>query len=461
MDIKLYNTLTREAEIFVPIQKDIVLLYTCGPTVYNFPQIGNYRAYIFSDILKRVLMINGYNVNHVMNITDIDDKTIRDSQKNNISLAEFTEFYTQEFFKDRDMLNIIPANTYPRATEYVKEMLEIIDRLLKTNTAYQAEDGSIYFKINTFPEYGKLSHIELNNLETNASGRVKSDEYEKDNVSDFALWKAWDESDGPVKWDPSDILGKKSNIPSGRPGWHIECSAMSMSNLGETIDLHTGGIDNMFPHHENEIAQSESYTSKTFVKYWMHNAWLLVDGKKMSKSAGNFYTLRDLIDRRFNPIAFRYLALVTHYRTPFNFTFDSLIAAQKTLDKLHRFIDSISITGKINTDYKDKFMKSINNDLGVPEALGILWTLVSNKQITDEDKKATILYFDEVFGLGLSSPTIQKEEIIPEEILLLVKERENARNQKNWQLADALRIQIQDKGFDIKDTSNGQEIIKL
>ncbi|MBP6931102.1 MAG: cysteine--tRNA ligase, partial [Candidatus Pacebacteria bacterium] len=295
MPLKLKNTLTKTEEVFEPINKDSVSLYTCGPTVYNYPHIGNYRAYIFGDILKRTLSYLGYNVKHIMNITDIDDKTIRDSIAEGKTLAEFTEFYTQEFYKDIEAIHIVRAEKYTKATDYIDEMVKMIETLIEKGFAYKGDDGSVYFDIAKDTEYGKLSHFTLSDLKENAKGRMSADEYDKENAQDFALWKAWDENDGEVFWETS--LGK------GRPGWHIECSAMSIAELGDHIDIHTGGVDNMFPHHENEIAQSECATGHQFVKYWMHNEHLMVDGKKMSKSAGNFYTLRDIEKLGITPMA--------------------------------------------------------------------------------------------------------------------------------------------------------------
>src|SRR3989344_1824801 len=267
--IHLYNTLTRKKEEFSPINKNEVRMYTCGPTVYNYPHIGNYRAYIFADILKRVFAYNGFKVHQIINLTDVDDKTIRESQKEGKSLKEFTEFYTEEFFKDIKTLHILNPTKFTKATDYIDEMVEIIKKLLEKRLAYKSDDGSIYFDIKKFQNYGQLSGIVLEEQRQNASGRITSDEYDKENVEDFALWKAWDEKDGDVFWD--------TDFGRGRPGWHIECSAMSMSALGEELDIHTGGVDNIFPHHENEIAQSEGATGKKFVRYWMHNEWVLVD----------------------------------------------------------------------------------------------------------------------------------------------------------------------------------------
>ncbi|MBP6060893.1 MAG: cysteine--tRNA ligase, partial [Candidatus Pacebacteria bacterium] len=292
--IYLHNTLSRAKEEFTPIDEKEVRMYSCGPTVYNYPHIGNYRAYIFADTLKRVLSYGGYRVKHIMNLTDVDDKTIRNSQKENRTLKEFTEFYTEAFFKDIKSLNILPPTKFTKATDYVDEMVEMIKKLLENRLAYKSDDGSIYFDIKQFPNYGKLSGVVLEKQKENASGRIISDEYDKENAQDFALWKAWDEEDGEVFWD--------TEFGRGRPGWHIECSAMSISNLGQELDIHTGGVDNIFPHHENEIAQSEGATGKQFVKYWMHNEWVLVDQKKMAKSANNFYTLKDITDRGISPV---------------------------------------------------------------------------------------------------------------------------------------------------------------
>ncbi len=452
MKIQFYNTLTRKKEIFTPIKPNIASLYTCGPTVYNFPHIGNYRAYLFADILRRTLQYNNYEVIHVMNITDIDDKTIRDSQKENKTLKEFTEFYTLEFFKDRDVLNIIPAKKYTKATDYVSEMVKIIETLLEKGFAYKADDGSVYFNIKKDKEYGKLSHLNIGELEANASGRIKSDEYEKENAQDFALWKVWDESDGNVFWETS--LGK------GRPGWHIECSAMSMANLGETIDIHTGGRDNMFPHHENEIAQSECATGKEFVHYWLHNEWLLVEGKKMAKSAGNFYTLRNIIERKISPLAYRFWLLMAHYRTPSNFSWEALEGTENALKRLYRlFLDLGSDTGgHINEEYKGRFMTAVNNDLNTPEALTVLWDLIGNNDISKADRKATVLDFDRVLGLGLDK---LQEGTLPEDVIALAKARDNARIAKDWLKSDTIRDQLISMGYEVSDSSEGTKVRKI
>ena len=451
MALNIFNSLTRQKEQFEPTNVAIVGLYTCGPTVYNYAHIGNYRAYVFSDMLKRYLKYSGYEVNHVMNITDVDDKTIRESQKENKSLKEFTEFYTEALFKDRDSLNIIPASIYTKATEYIPQMVKIIETLLEKGYAYKTPDGSVYFNIHKDKEYGKLSHFNLNDLKENAEGRLKKDEYEKENAQDFALWKAYDENDGEVFWETS--LGK------GRPGWHIECSAMSMDKLGESFDIHTGGVDLMFPHHENEIAQSECSTGKSFVKYWMHNEHLLVDGKKMSKSLGNFYTLRDIMEKGINPLAYRYWLYTGHYRTKINFTMDGVLGSQTALFKLYNIYKSLGESiGNVNEEYISKFKEAMDDDLNTSIAISLLWELVKDTKITNEDKKATLLNFDKVLGFGLDK--IQ-EDIIPEEIEKLSKEREQSRLDKDWKKSDELRDKIKSLGYEIKDTDIGTEISKI
>ncbi len=449
--ISLYNTLTREKEDFSPIEKDEVKMYTCGPTVYGFPHIGNYRAYVFADTLKRVLTYNGYKVKHVMNLTDIDDKTIRESQKEGKSLKEFTEFYSEEFFKDIKSLNIINPAKFTKATEYVNEMVEIIKKLEKNDIAYKSQDGSVYFSIKKFKEYGKLSRLDLDNQKENAGGRIDTDEYDKDNVQDFALWKAWDEKDGDVFWETD--LGK------GRPGWHIECSAMSMSNLGEELDIHTGGVDNIFPHHENDIAQSEGATGKQFVRYWLHNEWVLVDQKKMAKSLNNFYTLRDLMKRDIDPLSYRFWLLMASYRTRVNFIWEAIEGAETALKRLYGlYLELGDGAGKVNDEYKEKFTEFVNDDLNTPRALSLLWDLIKDDNVSPADKKATILDFDKVLGLGFAD---LKEEIIPEEVMTLVNEREQARAAKDFKKSDELRDKINSLGYEVKDTSEGQKVSKI
>ncbi len=451
MALKFYNTLTREKEIFSPIDKNEVKMYSCGPTVYNYPHIGNYRAYIFADTLKRVLLYEGFKVKNIMNLTDIDDKTILNSQKENKTLKEFTEFYTEEFFKVIKSLNILGPTKFTKATDYIDQMVNIIKKLIENGLAYKSADNSIYFDIKKFKNYGKLSHLVLENQKENASGRIKTDEYEKDNVQDFALWKAWDEKDGNVFWE--NDLGK------GRPGWHIECSAMSMTNLGEQIDIHTGGVDNIFPHHENEIAQSEGATGKQFVKYWMHNEWVLVDQKKMAKSFNNFYTLEDIVKRNINPISYRFWLLMANYRTRVNFVWEALEGAEIALKRLYKlYIELGNELGKPEPKYQKMFKEYLEDDLDTPRALSLVWDLIKDTNVSPADKKATILDFDKVLGLGFEN---LKEETIPKEIVKLAEEREQARKNKDFKKSDELREKINSLGYEIKDSSESYKISKI
>ena len=330
MALQFFNTLTRRKEDFVPLDPagKRVGMYTCGPTVYNYVHIGNLRAFMFEDLLRRYLEYKGFDVKHVMNITDVEDKIIRAVRESGKTLRDLTDLYAQEFFRDLNTLNIKHAHAVPRATDAIPDMVKMIESLVASKHAYVAEDKCVYFSIKSFKDYGKLAHLDLDNLQSGA--RVAQDEYDKEHAADFALWKAWDEKDGAVKWP--------SPWGDGRPGWHIECSAMSMKHLGETFDIHCGGEDLIFPHHEDEIAQSESVTGKPFVRYWVHNAHLLVEGKKMSKSLGNFYTLRDLLAKGWTGREIRYALIGAHYREQLNFTFDGLQAARSALQRIDEFL---------------------------------------------------------------------------------------------------------------------------
>lgn len=448
MALKLFNTLGRRWEVFTPIDASEVKIYSCGPTVYDYPHLGNYRAYLAADILKRALIYNGYKVKQVMNITDVDDKTIKNAQAAGKSLSEFTNFYTQAFFRDRDTLNILPATIYTKASDYIPQMVKLIEELLAKNYAYKTTEGNVYFSIQSYAEYGQLAQVKPGNLETNAAGRLNlNDEYEKESVQDFALWKAWTSEDGEVYWETS--LGK------GRPGWHIECSAMSMENLGQHFDIHTGGVDNIFPHHENEIAQSQCATGHQFVNYWLHNEWLLVEGKKMAKSAGNFYTLRDILEKGYSPLAYRYLTLTTHYRKPLNFTWESLSAAQTALTRLQDKLLEIEEGGEVDKNYNKKFTEALAEDLNAPQALSILWEVMNDKLLSPANQKATALKFDEVLGLDLAK--VKKLEV-PEEVKKLLAEREEARQSKDFARADQLRAQIDSLGYSLDDTPSGPKL---
>ena len=461
-NICLFNTLTRKKETFTPLVPGKVKMYTCGPTVYDYAHIGNYRAFLFEDLLKRWLTHRGFNVTHIMNITDIDDKTIKGSQKQQIPLKQFTDFYIQAFFEDIKTLNIQPADNYPRATDHIPEMINLIKTLITKGYAYKGEDNSIYFAINKFPPYGQLSKIKTTELK--AGARVNQDEYTKEEAQDFALWKAYTPEDGNVFWQTD--LGK------GRPGWHIECSAMSMKYLGETFDIHCGGVDNMFPHHENEIAQSEAATGKKFVNYWLHNEHLLVEGKKMAKRFGNFFTLRDLLAKGYDPIAIRYLLMSTHYRQQFNFTFEGLESAKGAVDRLRNFTRRLHDVDNKN-DSKGTvavqiqkleacFGGSLDNDLDIGTALASLFDFVreiNNLLDTDTINKqeaadvgGLMTQIDEIIGV---IGKVEVEEALPADIEALVQKREEARFAKNWKEADAIRTQLKTMGIVLEDTSQG------
>jgi cysteinyl-tRNA synthetase len=331
MLLQLVNTETRQKATVSPLDGKTVRLYTCGPTVYDYAHIGNFRTFIFEDLLRRAILFFGMSVKHVMNLTDVDDKTIRGALKQKMSLDEFTNIYKKAFFDDLKTLNILPADVYPEATKYIQQMIEMTQKLLDDGFAYKGQDGSIYYKITKFAQYGKLSHLKLETLQAGASERVQLDEYTKENISDFVLWKAYDsERDGDIFWE--------SPFGKGRPGWHLECSVMAQKILGETIDIHAGGVDLIFPHHENEIAQSEACSGKCFSKIWVHAEHLLVDHKKMSKSLGNFYTLRDLLNNGYTGRTIRYMLLSTHYRTQLNFTFEGLDGAKHALQRVDDFM---------------------------------------------------------------------------------------------------------------------------
>jgi len=456
--MKVYNTLTNQKEEFNEIHKGEARIYSCGPTVYNFAHIGNWRSFIFSDLLRKYLKYKGYDVLQVMNLTDVDDKTIRDSQKEGVSLKEFTEKYTQYFFEDMAKLNIEQVEYYPKATETIDEMIAIVKKLLEKGLAYRSNDGSIYFKVSKLKGYGKLSKINIKGLK--AGARVKQDEYEKNAANDFALWKAYEKSDGDVYWETE--LGK------GRPGWHIECSAMSMKFLGQHFDIHTGGIDLIFPHHENEIAQSEGYTDNKFVNYWMHAEHLLVDGEKMSKSKGNFYTLRDIMGKGYTPKALRYMLLSTHYRQSLNFTFQGLDAAENTVKRFKEFIIKLKAIESRNSNSgipnlidkaKKGFEEAMDDDLNISEALSKIFNFMN------EINKITISRNDalKVFNLMMEFDKVLSlldfvEEKIPVHVMELVKKRGMARKNKDWNLSDKLREEIKKKGYCVDDTDDGSVI---
>ena len=454
MTLKLYNTLTRKKEVFKPLKGKEVKIYTCGPTVYDYAHIGNLRSFIFADILRRYLKFKGFKIMQVRNITDVDDKTIKGSQKEGMSLKEYTRIYEKAFFEDLEKVNVEDVEKNPRATECVPAMIKLVKKLKEKGYTYEGEDGSIYFKISMFENYGKLAKLDVKGLKAGASG-VKVDEYDKDNARDFALWKSYDEEDGDVFWETP--FGK------GRPGWHIECSAMSQKYLGDTIDIHTGGIDLIFPHHTNEIAQSEAATGKPFVKYWIHCEHLLVDNKKMSKSLGNFYTLRDLKDH--DPIAIRYELMATHYRQKLNFTMKDLEAAKAAINRLRDFILRLKsiVSDKENKavdilveDVKQDFEAKMDDDLNISEALAVIFDFVKDINRLDIGKKdaekviKVMMEIDKVLGLRLG-----EEEDIDKEIEDMIKEREEARENKDFEKADSIRDKLKAKGIVLEDTPDG------
>jgi cysteinyl-tRNA synthetase len=457
MSFSIYNTLSKKKENFKPIKEGFVGMYSCGPTVYNYIHIGNWRAFVSSDLLRRSLEYLGYEVQQIMNITDIDDKTIRNSIKEGKSLKDFTSFYTEQFFKDRDLLNIKKATEYTKASEYMKEILTLIEKLMKKGFAYKAQDGSVYFKINKYSDYGKLSKINLAGLKKNADNRMKVDEYTKDNVEDFALWKAWSQDDGDNFWEPKEILGKETEITKGRPGWHIECSAMSMNKLGDSFDIHTGGIDLIFPHHENEIAQSVCANGGDFAHYFVHNEHLLVNGKKMSKSLGNFYTLSDLINKKIDPLSLRYWLYTSSYMSKVNFTEEAVLASQKAMIRLKDFFSDLGNgIGSVSDEYQRRFKEYISDNLDTPSAIALIWELIKDENVSKEDKKATLSDFDKVLGFDLD-----KRDEIEDDIIKIADERLKIRLAKDWALSDKLREEIEDKGYEIKDTEDGYKLNKI
>jgi cysteinyl-tRNA synthetase len=456
--LKLFNTLTRQKEIFKPIRKKLVGLYTCGPTVYNYAHIGNLRTYIFEDILKRVLLYNGYRVKHVMNITDVghlvsdadtgEDKIEKAARETGRTPKEIAEFYTEAFKRNLKDLNIIEPNIWCKATDHIKEQIELIKKLEKNGFTYRIEDG-IYFDTSKLKDYGKLIGGDLSSLKLKA--RIEPVEGKR-NPTDFALWK----------FSPKDKK-RLQEWPSpwgvGFPGWHIECAAMSIKYLGIPFDIHCGGIDHIPIHHTNEIAEAEAAYGKKFVNYWIHGEFLLLDKEKMAKSAGEFITLDTLIKKGFKPIAFRYLCLTTHYRSQLNFSWQSLEAAQNALNHLYQIIGTYKKPTKVNSFYEKKFLEAINDDLDMPKAIAVVWDLIKSN-LSPSVKLATLFKFDKVLGLKLKENwKIYKK--IPKSVLKLVQKREIARKKQDFKKADQLRDKIKEKGYLIEDTPEGPLIKKI
>ena len=454
MEIRFYNTLTRKKEIFKPINKGKVSLYTCGPTVYSRAHIGNFRTFIFEDVLKRVLQLVGYNVKHVMNITDVDDKTIKKAHEENKKLNKITSKYTSEFMEDLQALKILPADLFPAATDHIQNMIEMISILIENKNAYVADDGSVFFSIDSINDYGKLANLDLKRQKQ--TDRVAADEYTKDNPRDFALWKAWKVEDGDVFWD--------SPWGIGRPGWHMECSVMSTKYLGNHFDIHCGGVDNIFPHHENEIAQSCAALGTEFVNIWMHSEHLNMADEKMSKSLGNIKTIPELLDDGHSAESLRYVLISSHYRSKLSFSSNKLDDARKAVHRINdiynRLQGIISDGNSFPNEY-DQFIEALVDDLNTPKALGILFNYlkelnrkIDNDKLTDEESSRGILFIkkaDEIFSF------LKDKTGIPDEIAKLVAKRNEARKDKNWKLSDLLREELKEKGWIVEDTLDGSK----
>jgi cysteinyl-tRNA synthetase len=457
--LKLTNTLTGTAETFSPADGATVRMYTCGPTVHNFAHIGNFRTYVFEDVLRRHLK-SKWQLLHVMNITDIDDKIIRKAIEAGIDIRDYTAPYTEAFFEDSAMLRIEKPDVITPATDYIPEMIELVERLLNSGHAYK-EGNSVYFRISGFPEYGRLSHLDRRELKVGA--RIDADEYDKEQPNDFVLWKG-----------PKEDTEKRWQAPfgEGRPGWHIECSAMAMKHLGETLDIHCGGVDNIFPHHENEIAQSEAVTSKPFARFWIHAEHLLVDNEKMSKSKGNFYTLRDLLEKGHNALTIRYALLQVQYRKQLNFSMEGLEQAQRSLARIKEFLFRLK-TAKLLPGLaaplkeavaraRADFEAGLDDDLNTSQALASIFDLIRECNIAldreqlQEDNRAEILqWFSEVDSRLAIIPPVEERVEPDTEIEALVAQRNEARRSRNFAESDRIRKELLDRGILIEDTREG------
>jgi cysteinyl-tRNA synthetase len=457
--LRLYNTMSRKLEEFEPIEPEHVRLYTCGPTVYDYSHIGNLRTFLFEDVLRRTFELAGYRVTQVMNLTDIDDKTIREAKAAGLALRDYTDRYIEAFFQDLDRLRVERAEHYPRATDYIPQMVELVERLEAAGHAYRSE-GSIYYSIATFKGYGKLSGVRPE--ENLAGARVDNEEYEKDDARDFVLWK------GPRAGEPV----WESSVGPGRPGWHLECSAMSMALLGETFDVHTGGVDNIFPHHENEIAQSEGATNGSFARYWLHAEHLVVEGEKMAKSKGNFFTLRDLIDRGHDPLAIRYLLISVPYRQKLNFTMDGLHAASQAIERITNTLRRLrntppadgpgALTAEVVEEFELEYRDSLADDLNTARALGALHTLLKriNTALDGDGVNGPVRSvldsaFAQVSAVLDIIPPASEKGTEDSEIQRLVDERTAARADRDFARADEIRDQLTDMGVVIEDTPHG------
>lgn len=458
MSTRFYNTINRKKVEFEPITPGTVKLYTCGPTVYDTAHIGNFRTFIFEDLLKRFLVFKGYEVYHVMNITDVDDKTIKRAITEEITINELTLKYTEEFMNDIKSLKILPADKYPRATDHIDEMIKMIQALEENGYAYETEDHSVYFRLDAYDSYGQLTQIDLTQQRVNE--RIINDEYSKDNPQDFALWKARDDDDGKIYWE--------SPWGRGRPGWHIECSAMSIKYLGNHFDIHCGGVDNIFPHHENEIAQSVSATQEPFVNYWMHSEYLQIHGDKMSKTLGNYYKISDLISEGFTAEEIRFTLLSAHYRSKLDFSLKQKQEARMTIQRITDFQqrllelkDSAQTESSIPDEFEE-FVAALDDDLDTPKAFAIFfgWIRSMNKLLDRGEFKFSqinggldfIEKFDDLFAI------IPDAESIPQNIYDLIKKREKARLKQDWKTADKIRNQLYQEGWLVADSPSGPKV---
>ena len=442
MDVRLYNTMSGAVETLVPLHAHEILMYHCGPTVYDDAHVGNLRAATVGDLLRRTLEYTDYSVKQVMNITDIDDKIITRSREEHIPTDVLTKKYEGIYLADLRHLNIKVPEYLLRATEHIGGMVALVEKLIREDYAYTTTDG-VYFDISKSKNYGALARLDIT---AETVSRIEGED--KKNERDFVLWKFWTPGDGDMAFDAS--FGR------GRPGWHVECSAMAMSELGETLDIHTGGVDLIFPHHTNEIAQSEAATGKPFANLWLHNEFVMIDGQKMSKSLNNHTTLRTVLEHDISPLAFRYWVLGTHYRSKANFTWEGLNGAQTALRKLNEHVGEE--VGTVDKSYQARFVFFVVNDLDIPQALALAWALAKDAAISPADKTATLLDFDRVFGLALAP---RKTETIPAEIEALANTRETARTNKDWAESDRLRDEIKSLGYDVSDTPSGSKILKL
>lgn len=471
--LKLHDTLSRTERALVPLDGKTLRFYCCGPTVYGPAHIGNFRTFVMQDVFRRVVELGGTPTKHVRNLTDVDDKTIRESQKAGQSLTDFTAHWTGQFHADCAALNLLPPHVEPSAFAHIPHQVRMIETLIDRGHAYASADGSVYFKVSSYADYGRLSHLEDRELRLGASESASvtdSDEYERDSLADFVLWKARKPEDGPNFWP--------SPWGEGRPGWHLECSAMILEYLGEDFDLHSGGVDLVFPHHENEIAQSCCSTNGQFARHWLHGAHLMVDGGKMSKSLGNLYTLGDLAERGYSAAEVRYTLISGHYRSPLNFTFHSLDSAKQALQKIAKFSHALSaaaspppllsheeLTASGNPGPFQDAWKILNEDLNVPGALGAVFgTLNKTKPATLSSNEALDALHGLQFmldALGLDIPVQAEESVseVPPEITGLAEQRWQAKQSKDWPAADALRKQLDEAGWIIKDHKEGYDIL--